>query len=371
MQQSSPDIQPPKRAQQFLHFFLKDELAEEVVGDLEEQFFAVLERSSPTQARRNYWYQVLNYLRPFAIRNISSPNLNHLDMFRNYLKIGYRQLWRNKSTALINIGGLAVGMAVAMLIGLWIHDELSFNQTHQNYHQMGQLMQSQSIDGEVYTQEAMPYPITATLREEYGSSFDYLALSTWPTDHILSKSDKKMHQKGIYIEPDGPFLLDLKMVSGSKDGFGTPGTIIISETTAENFFKGKDPVGQGLSIDNELSVIVKGVYEDFPANSTFFGLQFLADWEQYSNYYDWMRDAKERPNWDDNSYQTFAQISSQTNIEKVNAQIKSIKQDRLPEGLKRLNAEVFINPMKDWHLRSNWKSGVRTGGPIQYVWLFG
>ncbi|GAB5552699.1 MAG: ABC transporter permease [Saprospiraceae bacterium] len=371
MQKKSPEIQSPKRAQQFLYFFLKEELAEEVAGDLEEQFHAVLERSSPAQARRNYWYQVFHYLRPFAIRNITSPNLNHLDMFRNYFKIGYRQLWRNKSSALINIGGLAVGITVVMLIGLWIHDELTFNQTHQNYAQLGQLMQHQTFDGDIYTQDAMPYPVTATLREEYGSSFKYLALSTWPSDHILTKADKIIHQKGIYIEPDGPHLLDLKMKAGTRADLKNPGSIIISETTAENFFKSSNPIGQALTIDNELKVTVTGVYEDFPVNSSFYELQFLADWELYTNTYDWEIAARENPNWDDNSYQAFAQIADHTTFTSVNKQIKSVKQDGLPEGLKRLKAEVFINPMQDWHLRSNWESGAKAGGPIQYVWLFG
>lgn len=371
MQQQSPDIQPPKRAQQFLRFFLKKELAEEVSGDLEEQFFALLERSSPAHAQRNYWYQVFHYLRPFALRNITSPNLNHLDMFRNYFKIGYRQLWRNKSAALINIGGLAVGMTVAMLIGLWMHDELTFNQVQQNYGQLGQLMQHQTVEGEVYTQDAMPYPVTEALRQEYGSSFKYLALSTWPSDHILSKEAKKIHQKGTYIEPDGPFLLDLDMQAGTRADLKTPGSIIISETTAEIFFPSTNPIGQALTIDNEIKVTVTGVYEDFPANSSFYGLQFLADWELYSNTYDWEIVARENPNWDDNSYQAFAQIADHTTFARVNEQIKNIKQDHLREGLKRLKAEVFINPIQDWHLRSNWESGVKTGGPIQYIWLFG
>lgn len=371
MQQPSPGIQPPKRAQQFLYFFLKEELAEEVAGDLEEQFHAVLEHSSPAQARRNYWYQVFHYLRPFAIRNITSPNLNQLDMFRNYFKIGFRQLWRNKSSALINIGGLAVGITVTMLISLWIHDELSFNQGHKNYAQLGQLMQHQTFDGEINTQDAMPYPVTATLREDYGSSFKYLALSTWPSDHILTKDNKKMHQKGMYIEPDGPHLLDLTMTAGTRADLKNPGSIIISETTADNFFKSTNPIGQDLTIDNEMKVTVTGVYEDFPTNSSFHGLQFLADWELYANTYDWITEARDNPNWDDNSYQAFAQIADQTTFATVNQQIKNVKQDGLPTGLKRLNAEVFINPMQDWHLRSNWESGVKTGGPIQYIWLFG
>ena len=112
---------PPKRAEKLLLFFLKHDLAEEVLGDLEEKFYATLDKKSPAAARLNYWYQAFNYFRPFALKNISPINSNYYDMHRHYFKIGFRNLLRNKSYALINIGGLAVGMAVAMLIGLWIH----------------------------------------------------------------------------------------------------------------------------------------------------------------------------------------------------------------------------------------------------------
>lgn len=132
---------PPKLGQKILLYFLRDELAEEVLGDLDEKFHATRKTKSLLKARLNYWYQILNYLRPFAIRKSKPSYSNQYAMFQNYFKIGWRNLFKNKGYSLINIGGLATGMAVAMLIGLWIHDELSFNKYNQNYDRIAQVLQ--------------------------------------------------------------------------------------------------------------------------------------------------------------------------------------------------------------------------------------
>ncbi len=144
-----PDRLPPPLAQKFLRWFLRDGLAEEVEGDLEEKFYQTAEEHSLRRAKRNYWYQVFHYLRPFAIKNLSvSYHPIPYAMYRNYFKIGWRNLLKHKGYSLINIGGLAVGMAVAILIGLWVYDELSFNKYHQNYDRLAWVMQNQTFGEE-------------------------------------------------------------------------------------------------------------------------------------------------------------------------------------------------------------------------------
>src|SRR4249919_1323139 len=100
-------------------------------------------------------------------------------MFKNYLKIAWRNLGKNKVSSFINIGGLAVGMAVAMLIGLWIYDELSFDKYHKNYNHIAQVMQHQTFNGKVYSDQSIPFPLAGELRNNYGSNFKYLAMASW------------------------------------------------------------------------------------------------------------------------------------------------------------------------------------------------
>src|SRR5258707_5852544 len=118
---------PPSLAKKLLTWFLRDDLAEEVHGDLEEKFYFALNHTSPWKAKLNYWYQVLNYIRPFAIRKSKSIHSNNYAMFENYFKIGWRNLSKQKMYSSIKIGGFAAGIAASLLIALFIRTELSYD----------------------------------------------------------------------------------------------------------------------------------------------------------------------------------------------------------------------------------------------------
>src|ERR1700749_624440 len=113
-------------------------------------------------------------------------------MIKNYLKIAWRNLTRNKASSFINIGGLAVGMAVAMVIGLWIWDELSYDKYHQNYDKLAIVTQNETVNGAINTQAAIPLPLEAGLRKNYAGDFKHLALSSWTEKHVLNAGDKKV-----------------------------------------------------------------------------------------------------------------------------------------------------------------------------------
>src|ERR1700712_93250 len=136
-------------------------------------------------------------------------------MIKNNLKIAWRNLVKNKVSSLINIGGLAVGMAVVILIGLWIYDELSFNKYHKNYDHIAQVMQHYTMNGEISSQTSLPIPLANTLRMTYGSDFKHVLLSSWTEGHTLSVGEKKFWKSGNYIEPKAPDMLSLKIIKGT------------------------------------------------------------------------------------------------------------------------------------------------------------
>src|ERR1700712_188222 len=107
-------------------------------------------------------------------------------MIKNYLKIAWRNLVNNKVSAFINIGGLAVGMAVAMLIGLWIYDELSFDKNFYNYTRIAQVKQNYTINGETGTGTTVPWPMADEIRKNYGADFKYITMASWNSNHILT-----------------------------------------------------------------------------------------------------------------------------------------------------------------------------------------
>jgi putative ABC transport system permease protein len=292
-------------------------------------------------------------------------------MLKNYFKIAWRNLVRNKGYSAINIGGLAVGMAVAVLIGLWIYDELSYDKFHKNYDRIAQVMQHQTFNGYKSTGSAIPMPLVTELKSKYGSNFKHLVMSTWQGKRILTYGDKKISIEGNFMDAPAPEMLSLKMVKGTYSGLKDPYSILLSTSTAKAFFGDDDPMGKIIKISNKLDVKVTGVYEDLPFNTKFRNLHFIAPWDLYVSSEKWVQAARDENQWGNNSFQLFAQISENTEFETVNRRIKNVKLDKLPPDEKKFKAAIFLHPMFDWHLRSNWDNGVKTGGFIQYVWMFG
>ena len=137
-------------------------------------------------------------------------------MYKNFFKIAFRNLVKNKVYSFINIVGLAVGMTVTMLIGLWIYDELSFNQYHQNYDNIAQVYQKGTSNGNVFISEYLPIPLETELKEHFSSDFKYVVMSSWTADHILAYARKKNYSKGQLLQPGGARNVDAEYAAWYK-----------------------------------------------------------------------------------------------------------------------------------------------------------
>ncbi|MDR6563868.1 MULTISPECIES: ABC transporter permease [unclassified Arcicella] len=290
-------------------------------------------------------------------------------MLKNYLKIALRTLLRHKVYSFINIAGLATGMAVAMLIGLWIWDELSYDKYHEHYDRIAQVMQHNIYNGEKATQESNPAVMAEEIRSHYGSDFKYVLQSSWTSDHILTFGEKKLTKSGNYFEPKVTEMLTLKMLKGTREGLKEPYSILLSESVAKAYFGDTDPMEKLMKIDNKTSVKVTGVYEDLPYNSSFRDMSYILPWELYLITNDWIK-KMDNP-WGSNFTQTFAELADNADFDKVSKKIINVKFNNLGKEEKRYKPEVFLQPMSNWHLYSDFKNGVNIGGRIQFVWLFG
>lgn len=201
-------------------------------------------------------------------------------MLKNYFKIAWRNLVKSKIYSFINIGGLAVGMAVAILIGLWIYDEVSFNKYYKNYDRIGQLWQFVKFDVEKSSYNVLPIPLADELRNKY-PDFKYVSLAS-QQNVILSVGDKKLSKSGDYVEPSFIDMMTVKMLAGNRNALKDINSIILSNTLAKNLFGQTNPIGKLIKISNKLIIKVAGVYEDFPANTTFKDIMFLAPWDLYA-----------------------------------------------------------------------------------------
>jgi len=292
-------------------------------------------------------------------------------MFRNYLTTALRNLRKNKVSSFINVAGLAVGMAVALLIGLWIFDELSFNKYHQHYDRIARLQQNQTYNGIKLTNNGMPFPVGEALQNRYGSDFKYVVMTAWEGSHVLTAGEKNLAETGNYMDKDAAAMLSLKMLQGNYDGLKDPHSILLAASAAKAIFGDADPINKTIKIDSKVDVRVTGVYEDLPRNSEFSHLSFIAPWDLYITTEHWVTVAKQEAQWDNNSFQTFVQLADHADLDVVNKKIIHLKQENVNPEDKKYHTELFLQPMQDWHLRSHWENGRQTGGAVQNLWLFG
>lgn len=290
-------------------------------------------------------------------------------MIRNYFKIAWRNLVKSKGYSAINIGGLAVGMAVAMLIGLWVYDELSFNKYHKNYHRIAQVMQHANFNGKWATQIANPAAMAPEIRAKHGSDFKYVVQTSWFGGHLLSIDNKNINQDGGFFEPDAPDMLTLEMIRGTRAGLKDPYSIMLSASAAKAIFGNADPINKVLKLDRIADVKVTGVYKDLPDNTTFRDIKIMMPWELWLIQNQWVKTLDDP--WGSNFSQTFAQIADNADMEKVSAKIKNVKLNNIGKDEAKYEWAVFLQPMKKWNLYNEFKNGKNIGGNIQYVWLFG
>ncbi|SEM47758.1 ABC-type antimicrobial peptide transport system, permease component [Chitinophaga rupis] len=287
-------------------------------------------------------------------------------MFKSYFKAAFRNLVKNKVFSVINIIGLSAGMAVAILIGLWIWDELSFDKYHQHYDRIAHVMQHETFNGRVNTGVGVPIPLGNELRTTYGSDFKQVVLSSWSMNSLVSAGDKRVGLQGNFMQQGAPDLLTLNMLKGTRSALKEHSTILLSQSLAKSLFGDADPIGKIVKINEDLVETVTGVYEDLPLNSSFKEVKFIAPFFDLTSWTQGNED-----NWNNNSFQIFVQLADKADIDKVSAKIKSVKQARLSKEEAKVNSELFLQPMSKWHLYADFKNGVNTGGAIQYVWLFG
>ena len=287
-------------------------------------------------------------------------------MFKNYFITAWRNLNKNRAYSFINIGGLAIGMSVAMVIGLWVWDELSFDKSHKNYDRIAQVWQFVKFGAEKSSYNSLPIPLAAELRDKY-TDFAAVSVSTYNRTTILTIEDKKLSKTGMFVEPDFPKMMTVEMIGGSADQLRDIHSILISQSLAKAIFGTDDPLNKIIRLNNKENVQVAGVYRDFPGNSSFKDVFFLASWQLFTTMDGYAKRASDQ--WDENSFQIFAQLKEGADIKNVSSKIKDIRMKR--EDPPKYKPEFFLHPMSKWHLQGDFKNGVNEGGLIRLVRLFG
>ena len=291
-------------------------------------------------------------------------------MFKSYFRTSWRNLTKNKVSSFINISGLSVGMFVAILNGLWIWDEYSFNKYHQHYDRIAQVMTHFSQDGESRINSTMSYPLAMELKTNYQDNFQHFVIASWTGDRILSTGEKQISVSGQYMGTDVPEMLTLKMIYGSRAGLKDLHSILLSASLSRSLFGNINPVNRMMKINNRTDVKITGVYEDLPMNTEFSRLRFIAPFDLWVSENDWIKE-RAAQDWNNHFLKIFAEVKKGISFDQASASIKNAERKNARYFTKGFNNEQdFLYPMSKWHLHAVNRGKVSVG-PIQMIWLVG
>ncbi|WP_431214008.1 ABC transporter permease [Puia sp. P3] len=297
-------------------------------------------------------------------------------MLRDYFRIAWRNLLKNRTSSFINISGLAVGIAVAILTGLWLYDEFSFNTYHDNYDRIAKVELKGVGPHGPYMSPSLSYPLVLELQEKYKEEFRRMVLVSWTSGKVLSSGDKQLSCDGQYMGSEAPDLFGLKMVWGSRAGLADLHSILLARSVARSLFGDSDPTGKIIKLQDE-SVKVTGVYEDLPLNTDLSKTKFISPFGLWLSKNDWTQ--KTNTEWFNHYMRMFVEVRSSSDFASVDRRIKNIVMDNIRDatdantvGERNTKPEVVLYPMPKWHLdAADQRRHDSDIAPGRLVWLVG
>jgi putative ABC transport system permease protein len=279
-------------------------------------------------------------------------------MLKNYLVVAWRNLQKNKAFSFLNISGLAIGMASAVLILLWVQNEISYDQFHQNKDLIYEAWNRGQMDDKIQCWESTPQILGPTLKKDYPEVESVArAVKTWK---VTSVGEKKFSTESLIVDPEFLKIFSFRLLQGNlSTALESPKSVVITEKMAKRMYGDQDPVNKFLKIDS-LNYIVSGIMEDLPPN-TRFSFDFLVNWNMIKTL-GW-----EDQIWENNFANTFILLKPEVNPEIFNNKIRTISQVHSKGVVKE---EVFLHPLVKWHLYSRFENGKASGGEIETVRLF-
>ena len=352
---------PPRIAEMLLLKFLRHDLAEEVLGDLEEKFYVVAERKSLVRARLNYWYQVLNYLRPFALGKFWS-NSNTTVMFRHNLLLSFRNFKKYKSQFFINLTGLSTGLTCVLFIYLWVTDERQVDKFHANDARLYQVMSNHSDASGISTWKGVP----GLLFDEVKATVPEVENSVVMTDaheYTISAGDTYFKANGKFASEEFFNVFSYPLLEGDgKASLLDQSGIVITASLAERLFKSTEVIGKQLVWHfwgNTKTLQISGVMEDLPPGASE-KFDFVMSWNYYHD------DLVTYKNWFNYYARLMVVLGTGADKEKAASKIDAIlKEQQNDDGV-----DLFLAKFSDRYLYGKYENGVVAGGRIEYVRLF-
>lgn len=297
-------------------------------------------------------------------------------MIKNYLKIAFRSLLRDKFFSFLNITGLAIGISCVLLIMTYVNYELSFDRHFTNKENIYRIVIEGRFNGRDFTGVQCPSPAGPTFMSQIPEINQVLRFRQ--TGDWIVKYEENVFTEDNLVYADASFfdVFSIQLLNGSTtEVLNAPKKMVLSETMAKKYFGNKDPMGKVLKLDNRDDYVVSGVFKDIPDNSHFhfdFILSFMS-----------LEDEFKSQAWLNQNYDTYMVLNPNTDLESVEQKINEIAVDKMSLELKQYldltfeqfkqggnSFEYFLQPLEDIHLRSDNYGGFEPEGDITYVYIF-
>lgn len=279
-------------------------------------------------------------------------------MFRNYLKIAYRNIIRQKVFSFINIFGLTLGLACSLFILLWVQDELNYDRFHDNLEQIYRVEEDQHYSGEVYHVNVTPYPSGPVWRDNIPEIEEAVRIQ-WAPTMLVNYGDRFFYENGVLTVDSTIFdVFTFPLIEGDPlTALNEPYSIILTEEMAEKYFGEEDPMFKPMMV-GEYNFTVKGVAKNIPDNSStqfdfLVPFDFIKEVGRYNDH------------WGSNSIRTYMMLNENADLKSVNEKLTAEYKKHESEG----RTEFMVAPLKRMHLYSYFGYDHKPQA-IQYVYIF-
>ena len=356
---------PPKYMIRFFRWFCHPDYLEDIEGDLLERFDHNAKEINYKTAKREFIRDILKLFRPEIIKPVEGTyRLNFYGMFKNYLKISWRNIAKNKVFSLINISGLSLGLTCSILIALWVQNEYQIDNFHEDLDQIYKVTSCEYSGKEVNGS----YDTPGRLAEELKKVIPDVELAcgySWIGWYTFSVEDKKMVIPGTFAGEDFFKIFSYPFLIGSpEEALRTPESIAISRKMANNFFGSPEQaMGESIKFNNETELKISGVFEDITDKSAE-KFQYIISWEFFVDQNKWLED------WGNSGPTTFVKLQAQSDADQVSKKIQHFIKSYDEGYSDNDRLELGLQPFKDHYLYSNFENGKIVGGRIEYVKMF-
>jgi putative ABC transport system permease protein len=325
----------------------------------DEAFNRILEQAGESEMTSQPVKPVITRIPDLKPRKKAAFSSFNRAILHNYAAVAWRSLVRNKSFSAINIAGLALGMVSAVVILLWISNELSFDQFHSKKDRIFQVMNKATYDGEIAVWGATPKPLSPLLQRDY-PQVETSTRINWVSLFVLHAGSQQYQVPGYLTDPGFLSIFDFPLIKGDpKTALDKDYSIVLTEKMARQLFGNTDVIGHTVRIDTSDYFTVTGVLKDLPNNSEL-NFNYLLPWS-YMKKVGW-----EDSLWENNSIQTVVLMKPGISEQTASKLFSNIIRKNAPGS----ENELFAFPMPRWHLYSRFENGVSVGGAIDLVRLF-